>query len=146
MSPTIQKGDYILTDAWRYPSHKVVVGDIVILDIGDGTGVRYEKRVVGIAGDRIEIRDRVLYRNRIAISEPYIAEEDGAHFFGRDFGPTLVGAEQVFVLGDDRDNSKDSRWWGGIPTSQLHGRAEFVWLSIGAQGIRWDRIGKELHP
>jgi signal peptidase I len=146
MSPTVEKGEYFIADTWRYPAHQPMAGEIVILELADGTGVRYLKRIVGLPGDRIEIRDRVLYRNGKPVDEPYVRPLDAVHFYGRDFAITTVESGKVFVLGDNRDNSKDSRAWGMIPISQLRGRAQFLWFSRGNNGVLWNRIGTRLSP
>lgn len=146
MSPTVEKGEYFIADTWRYPAYQPTEGEIVVLELADGTSVRYLKRIVGLPGDQIEIRDRVLYRNGEAVDEPYVRPLDAAHFYGRDFGITTVEAGKVFVLGDNRDNSKDSRAWGTIPINQLRGRAQFLWFSKGANGVLWNRIGIRLSP
>jgi signal peptidase I len=72
MSPTIEKGDFVLTDSWRYRDHAAVVGDIVIVERPEKPGVKYIKRVVAIAGDSIETRDGHLYRNGQEVVEPYL--------------------------------------------------------------------------
>jgi signal peptidase I len=146
MSPTVEKGEYFIADTWRYPAHQPAEGEIVVLELADGTGVRYLKRIVGLPGDRIEIRDRVLYRNGEPVAEPYIQPLDDIHFYGRNFGLTTVEAGKVFVLGDNRDNSKDSRAWGAIPINQLRGSAQFLWFSKSTNGVLWNRIGTRLSP
>lgn len=146
MSPTVESGEYFIADTWRYSDQKPADGEIVVLELADGTGVRYLKRIVGIPGDRIEIRDRVLYRNGQPVAEPYVRPVDDSHFYGRNFGVTTVEAGNVFVLGDNRDNSKDSRDWGTIPINQLRGRAQFIWFSNSARGVLWNRIGERLSP
>jgi signal peptidase I len=146
MSPTVENGDYFVADTWRYPTHQPAEGEIVVLELADGTGVRYLKRIVGLPGDRIEIRGRVLYRNGAPVEEPYIRPPDNFHFYGRDFGLTTVESGKVFVLGDNRDNSKDSRAWGAIPIDQLRGRAQFLWFSKRNHGVLWSRIGTRLSP
>jgi signal peptidase I len=146
MAPTIENGDYFIADTWWYPSHQPVEGEIVVLELADGTGIRYLKRIVGVPGDRIEIRDRVLYRNGQPLAEPYVRPVDDIHFYGRNFGITTVEVGKVFVLGDNRDNSKDSRDWGAIPINQLRGRAQFLWFSKSRNGVLWNRIGTRLSP
>ena len=146
MSPTVEKGDYFIADTWRYPAHQPTEGEIVLLELADGTGVQYLKRIVGLPGDRIEIRDRVLYRNGDPVAEPYIQPLDGMHFYGRTFGSITVEPGKVFVLGDNRDNSMDSRAWGAIPINQLRGRAQFLWFSKSTNGVLWNRIGVRLSP
>jgi signal peptidase I len=146
MSPTVEKGEYFIADTWRYPAHQPADGEIVVFELADGIGVRYLKRIVGVPGDHIELRDRVLYRNGRPVAEPYIRQLDNIHFYGRNFGPTEVEAGQVFVLGDNRDNSKDSRDWGTIPIDQLRARAQFLWFSKTINGVLWNRIGTRLGP
>jgi signal peptidase I len=109
-------------------------------------GIKYVKRIVGVAGDRLEVRDAVLYRNGEAVIEPYLHAPVGYHTYGREYAPTLVGRGQVFVLGDYRDDSLDSRAWGPIPIDHLHGRAEYIWLSLAVGVDRWKRIGTLLRP
>jgi signal peptidase I len=88
----------------------------------------------------------VLYRNGQAVSEPYIHELVSYHPYGRDFGPTEVSPGTMFVLGDHRDNSLDSREWGPMPISHLHGRAQFIWLSMVDGSLHWNRVGIALKP
>ena len=146
MSPTIQKDDFFTVDSWWYHSHAPARGEIVVFTLGDGSGTHYVKRIVGVAGDHIEIRDSTLIRNGRPVSEPYLHSVDGDHHSGRNFGPVAVGENQVFVLGDFRDNSKDSRHWGVIPVSQVEGRAQFVWLSFSDGHFQGSRIGADLRP
>jgi len=146
MSPTIQNREFILADSWRYTHHSPSNGEIVVFERPGQPGIKYVKRIVGVPGDRVEARDAVLYRNGAAVTEPYLHALRPYIPYGRDFAPMLVGPGQVFVLGDYRDNSLDSRAWGPIPIDHLHGRAEYIWLSL-AQGVdRWRRIGVLLRP
>jgi signal peptidase I len=141
MSPTIERNETFMVDTWRYRHHSPSNGEIVVLEKPDQPGIKYVKRIVGVPGDRIEARDAVLYRNGEAVAEPYLHALSPYTAYGREFAPTLVGPGQVFVLGDYRDNSLDSRAWGPIPIDHLHGRAEYIWFSF-AQGVdRWSRIG-----
>jgi signal peptidase I len=146
MSPTIERDDFFLVNAWRYHHHAPAVGEVVVLNLNDGTGIKYVKRIVGISGDRIELRDSTLFRNGQPVNEPYVHLVSPLPSFGRDYGPIVVGPEQVFVLGDYRDNSMDSRKWGTIPISQLQGRAHFIWLSLAQGHFRANRIGIDLRP
>jgi signal peptidase I len=116
MSPTVENGEYFIADTWRYPAHQPAHGEIVVLGNGQ------------------------------AVAEPYIRPLDDNHFYGRNFGLTTVEAGKVFVLGDNRDNSKDSRFWDTIPINQLRGRAQFLWFSKSASGVQWNRIGAQLSP
>ena len=146
MSPTIERDDFFLVNAWRYHHHAPADGEVVVLNLNDGTGIKYVKRIVGIPGDRIELRDSTLFRNGQPVSEPYVHLVAPFPSFGRDYGPIVVGPDQVFVLGDYRDNSMDSRKWGTIPISQIQGRAHFIWLSLAQGHFRANRIGIDLRP
>ncbi len=146
MCSTLESGDFFIEDTWRYQEHAPARGEIVVFDRGDGSGVTYVKRILGLAGDRIELRNSVAYVNGQPVVEPYLHPKDGLHVFARDFGPMAVGPDEVFVLGDFRDNSLDSRRWGAIPVRQLHGRAQFIWFSYGDGNVRGIRIGNDLRP
>lgn len=146
MSPTIERDDFFLVDAWRYRHHAPAAGDIVVLHLNDGTGTKYVKRIVGIPGDRIELRDSALFRNGQPINEPYLHRVALFPSYGRDHGPIVVGPNQVFVLGDYRDNSIDSRKRGAIPLGQIQGRAQFIWLSLAEGHFQGNRIGIDLRP
>lgn len=146
MSPTINRDDFFLVDAWRYHHHAPAAGEVVVLNLNDGTGTKYVKRIVGIPGDRIELRDSALFRNGQPANEPYVHLVAPFPSYGRDYGPIVVGRNQVFVLGDYRDNSIDSRKWGTIPISQIQGRAQFIWLSLAEDHFQGNRIGIDLRP
>jgi signal peptidase I len=146
MSPTIERNEFFMTDTWRYKHHSPSNGEIVVFERPDQPGIKYVKRIVGVPGDRVEARDAVLYRNGEAVAEPYLHALRAYNPYGRAIAPTLVGPGQVFVLGDYRDNSLDSRAWGPIPIDQLHGRAEYIWLSLADGVDRWNRVGIQLRP
>jgi signal peptidase I len=146
MSPTIERNEFFMVNTWWYEHHRPLNGEIAVLEKPDQRGIKYVKRIVGVPGDRVEARDGVLYRNGEAVSEPYIHAMGAYRPYGREFGPTLVGPREVFVLGDYRDNSLDSRAWGPIPIDHLHGRAEYIWLSFADGVDRWSRVGIQLRP
>jgi signal peptidase I len=145
MSPTIELGDCFVVNTWQFHHDLPVDGDIVVLNLNDGTGTKYVKRVVGVPGDRIELRDSVLIRNGQPVSEPYVHPVASFPAYGRDYGPREVAPGQVFVLGDYRDNSIDSRKWDTIPINQIQGPVRFIWISFVNGSVRLDRIGKDLH-
>jgi signal peptidase I len=181
MNPTIVEGDRILVDknvyGWRVPFTTVRLtqgsdprrGDIVIFDSPED-GTTLVKRVIGLPGDSIEMRDERLLINGVALE--YGAEDladvasdselpratqalqhrysteklaDAAHAImllparpaARSFGPIVVPAGEYLVLGDSRDNSKDSRYIGFVPRSSIVGRAFRVAYSLDAE--RWYR-------
>jgi signal peptidase I len=146
MSPTMQEGDFFMSDSWRYNSHPPIIGEIVVLERHEEPGVKYVKRIVGLSGDQIEAKYGVLYRNGQAVVEPYIHVPVDDHPYGRDFGPIQVEAGHMFVLGDFRDNSRDGREWGSLPLTALRGRAQYIWLGSDARSFKWNRVGISLTP
>jgi signal peptidase I len=146
MSPTVELGDLVLVDTWRYRSHALAVGEIVIVERPENPGVKYIKRVVAVAGDRIEMRDGVLYRNGQTIAEPNVHAPAPHAGSPRTIYPSILGPDLIYVLGDYRDNSLDSRQWGPLTTSSLRGRAQYIWLSIDRRRVRWERVGTTLVP
>jgi signal peptidase I len=142
MSPTVEEGDFVLADSWRYRHHEPVIGEIVIVERPETRGVKYIKRVVAVGGDSVEMRDGVIYRNGQAIEEPYIHAPLPYSGSPRNFPPSTLAPGEIYVLGDYRDNSMDSRQWGPFRTSSLRGRVQYVWLSIDQNNrIRWQRLG-----
>jgi signal peptidase I len=105
----------------------------------DESKVNIIKRVIGLPGDTVEVRGRTVLINNEPYNEPYeVRWEEG----GRDhFGPVTVPADKVLLLGDNRDKSKDSRYWGDGPfldSDLIKGKAQVIYWSW----YSWDRIGK----
>ncbi len=139
MFPTLQQGDYIIVDTWVFGKTGPKVGDLVVFDIGDAAGTMYVKRIVGLPGDSLEIRDATLFRNGAAVDEPYLAVVDSAAGMGKEVEAITLGESQYFVLGDNRTRSKDSRYLGPVPAQRLHGVARLRWFSYD-DGARWERF------
>jgi signal peptidase I len=139
MSPTIQPGDHVMVDTWRYRSAVPRYGDLVVYDPRGRAGSRYLSRVVGVPGDEIELRDWKLYRNGYAVEEPYAKAGDGRWRSGANHGPVVLDDSSVFVLGDNRANAADSRMFGPIPLSLLRGRAVYRHFAYD-EGIQWNRF------
>ncbi len=155
-------------------------GDIVVFTYAEQAKVSYVKRVVGLPGDRIEIEngklivngEKLLYKELsenqsqallkdLSGSEFFKAVEEGAGEGARTllfqktqknnhFGPLIVPPQEVFLLGDNRDSSDDSRYWGSVPISRVEGQVVFIWLSLDWQvrlwenripTVRWNRTG-----
>ena len=170
MLPTLLVGDYVLVDRLTYgaaiesPGSTTCLftmpafrgprrGDVVVFRSSYGRGPEFVKRCVGLPGDTVLIR-----RGRVFINgEPF---DDPAGFAGdsiaartpasppEDFGPHVVAAGHVFVLGDNRNNSEDSRTVGDVALSALRGRVILVYWSRDpasaggwAAGVRWGRMG-----
>jgi len=159
--------------AFREPER----GDIVVFDSQTQEGVKVVKRLVGMPGDTLEMRRAMLYRGAVRQIEPYVqhidslsdpAEVEMRHWQldyllpevdretyhpSRDnWGPLVVPAGQYFVMGDNRDNSYDSRYWGFVNRRVIRGRPLFVYYSFDHDSwralpfltaIRWSRIGEQ---
>jgi signal peptidase I len=148
---------------WRLPGFREPTrGDVVIFDSVEEPGNKIVKRLVGIAGDTVEMRRGVLYRNGAALDEPYAVHATEppsetpdrrsqmrswqvAHFVGRDpdgywpdlndWGPLVVPIDSLFVMGDNRDSSYDGRYWGFLPRSNVVGTPMFIYYSYDGSGV-----------
>lgn len=160
MLETIQLGDHILVNKFIYgikipfidktlvhiknPEHD----DIVVFKPPHEPKKDYIKRVVGVPDDVIEIRNKELYRNGKHITAPYVIHTDpmiyprGAN--PRDnFGPVTVPKDHLFFMGDNRDSSLDSRYWGYVHYDKIKGKAFMIYWSWDKEDfhVRWKRIG-----
>jgi len=160
MKQTLQIGDHILVNKFIYGIklpylRKTIIpiktprrGDIVVFKYPVDPNKDFIKRVVGIPGDVIEIRDKQLYVNGQKVNHDYGVYTDprilGAHVRPRDnFGPVTVPQRSLFVMGDNRDESFDSRFWGFVDYKALNGKAFLIYWSWDKEnfGVRWDRLG-----
>jgi signal peptidase I len=116
---------------WREPHRQQIVVFRAPLP-GDPD---YIKRLIGLPGDRIEIRKGIVYLNGNELDEPYRAEPPSPN---DNFGPVTVPAGNYFVMGDNRDNSYDSRFWGFVPNANIIGTPVLVYMSIKAPDDAWD--------
>ena len=135
MEPTLLVGDHILIDKHIYRSNEPERGDIIIFQYPPDPKVAYVKRLIGLPGDTVEIIGRTVYINGAALKEKYAQFLDPSSVFDR-YGPLRVPPHQYFVLGDNRDNSQDSRFWGCIPRENLLGKPLIIYWSfeIGRDG------------
>jgi len=147
MEPTIFKGDRVLTDK-RSSTRSAQRGDLIIFLYPVDETKYFLKRVVAVAGDKVEIRDKKLFVNDRLQNEPYIIQNDDFIIPGsvqpRDnFGPVIVRPDSVFVMGDNRDHSYDSRFWGPVSKSKIRGKAIGIYWSWDKEKkeVRWERVG-----
>ena len=163
-------GTSLRLPAFAQPGHR----DVIVFAPPHDAGKHYVKRVVGGPGDVLEMRAKRLYLNHVQIDEPYVRHVDPgrdeyhpdmawqAEFLTEDldpasyrptrdtWGPIRIPEDHFFVLGDNRDNSEDSRYWGFVEREAVRGRPWFVYYSLdsssdGGAGwvgdVRWGRIG-----
>lgn len=132
MSPTIRNRDHILVNKRAYQNEKPARGDIIAF--GANQQRVMIKRVIGLPGDRIEIRRGTLYRNGKAIThEPYVKfqPQSGKKW---SYKSRIVQDEHLFVMGDNRDLSVDSKDFGTIPYENLIGKAFFIYFPFSRLG------------
>jgi signal peptidase I len=160
MKPTLLIGDHILVNKFIYgikipfwdkiiiPIKKPGRGDIVVFKFPEDPSKDFIKRVIGIAGDVIEIRNKQLYVNHKRMETLYGVYLDSSIISGsiqpRDnFGPVTVPPDSLFVMGDNRDHSYDSRFWGFVRLNALKGKAFIIYWSWDKDnfGVRWSRLG-----
>ena len=121
MVPTLEVGDRVLANKFIYRFTEPERRDIVVFDsVDEGDDQTLIKRVVGVAGDEIQLQSGVLYVNGEAQEEPYLNDPDRPQ---APYGPTVVPEGHIFVMGDNRGNSADSRVFGPLPLENLKGEA-----------------------
>ncbi|MFW6081236.1 MAG: signal peptidase I [Desulfosalsimonas sp.] len=163
MEPTLQVGDHILVNKFIYGVRLPVTnttiipvsaperGDIIVFEYPVEPDKDFIKRVVAVPGDVVEIRNKKVYVNGKR-ADDYPVKHNGEKMLPasgnqRDnFGPVTVPDGGYFVLGDNRDNSYDSRFWGFVQNSAIKGEAFIIYWSWDKEnfGVRWGRIGKML--
>lgn len=156
MVPTLLVGDHLLVEKITYRFREPKRGEIIVFKFPLDESKDYIKRVIGLPGDTIEVRGKEVYLNGKRIDEPYAVHLDPnvipREISPRDFfGPVKVPKDSYFVMGDNRDNSFDSRFWGFVPRRNIVGKALIIYFSINTKAknpvewIRWSRIGKLIH-
>ena len=169
MENTLLVGDFLFVNKLVYGSeidigaagHRLVYyrfpairqpqrGDVIVFRYPDDPSRDFIKRCVAVEGQTVEIRDKVLYVNDKAQVEPYIIHSDDRilpkEISARDnFGPTVVPKGHIFMMGDNRDNSHDSRFWGPLSLDLIKGKAMILYWSWDADRNmpRWNRL---FHP
>jgi len=120
MMPTLEVGDRVFVNKFIYRFAEPERGDIVVFESIEGSEQDLIKRVVAVPGDTVAVQNGVLFVNGQPQEEPYVNE---AFPDGSFFGPTTVPEDSVFVMGDNRGNSRDSRFFGPVSISNVEGEA-----------------------
>ena len=165
MEPTLLVGDYLLvnkfiygiripyTDVKLFQFKKPQRGDIIVFIFPLDPSKDFIKRVMGTEGEKLEIIHNKIYVNDRLIDDPWghFATNDfsGSYLRGMEnFGPVIVPKDSLFVMGDNRDNSEDSRFWGFLNANAVLGKAFIIYFSWNGNAenlfntVRWSRIGK----
>jgi signal peptidase I len=161
MKNTLQVGDHLLVNKFLYGTHipftHIILmklrdpkrGDIIVFKYPEDETKDFIKRVIGTPGDVVQIIAKKVYINGKPIPEPYTVYRDDQilpkSLDARDnFGPIFVPPHEYFMMGDNRDRSHDSRYWGFVDESKIIGKAMILYWSWDGDGssIRWDRIGR----
>jgi signal peptidase I len=160
MIPTLLIGDHILANKFIYgikipfSDRRVIVfkkperGDIIVFKYPENPKKDFIKRVIAKEGDVIQERDKTVYVNGKALIEPYTQHTDSIIKIGgsdpRDnFGPITVPEHKFFVMGDNRDQSYDSRYWGFVDINDIKGKALIIYWSWDPDDwVRFKRIGR----
>lgn len=132
MAPGIHDGDRILVEPWSYLVGDVSRGDVVVLQYPLDPRVDYIKRVIGVPGDHVVLADGYVWVNGELLTEPYVDDVDHSSYTS-----CIVDEGHVFVLGDNRPRSSDSREFGLVPVTFLRGRVDLrLWPLSRAGWIR----------
>ncbi len=163
MKETLLIGDHILVNKFLYgvklpfvsttiiPYKEPQQGDIVVFKFPEDPDKDFIKRVVGVAGDVVEGRDKKIFVNHEPLNHDYGIHKDSRIVPGNiqprdNFGPLVVPEKSLFVMGDNRDHSYDSRFWGFVNLKAVRGKAFLIYWSWDKSnfGVRWKRIGQML--
>jgi signal peptidase I len=172
MEPNLLVGDHLLVNKFVFapaatplermllPMRDIRRGDIVVFKFPEEPERDFIKRVVGLPGDTVELKQKQVLINGQKIEETYahyLLPQDEGDEHGYDvrakYGPVTVPAGHYFMMGDNRDNSQDSRYWGFLPAHYVKGRALFIYWSFeNSDGLmslltstRWSRLLHQIH-
>jgi signal peptidase I len=176
MEPNLLVGDHLLVNKFVFapaatgleravmPMRPVVRGDVVVFKYPEDPERDFIKRIVGMPGETIEIKGTQVLVNGTAIAQPFahflLPHDPAASSHEGDprehFGPVTVPAGHYFAMGDNRDNSQDSRYWGFLPAHFIKGRALMIYWSFASDdggsavtglvgGTRWSRLFHQIH-
>lgn len=129
MEPNLHHGEFVIVSKVNYKLGEPERGDVVVFDFPRNITQEYIKRIIGLPGDQIIIKDGQVYVNGEALVEPYLKMEPQYE------GEWVVEENELFVLGDNRNNSSDSHNWGMVPMENVVGEALLVYWPPGSWGL-----------
>jgi signal peptidase I len=158
MEPTLLVGDFLLVNKLIYastlspleekilPRRDIRRGDIIVFKYPNELSKDYVKRAIGFPGEKVQIWDKKVYINDVPLDEKYKVHSDGQILPStadvRDnYGPVIVPEGSIFAMGDNRDNSQDSRYWGFLPQSYVKGRPWVIYFSYRAESDAYQKTG-----
>jgi signal peptidase I len=162
MLPTLQIGDHLLVNKFIYGLRIPFVGgrffhwyppvrdDVVVFVYPQDRSKDFIKRVQGVPGDIVELRNKALYINGERVEDSHAFYEQAPERLARsprdNFGPETIPEGHVFVMGDNRDHSHDSRFWGFVPIDDILGKAFVLYWSWDSESFspRWSRLGMRI--
>jgi signal peptidase I len=164
MMDTLLIGDYILVNKFLFGAEIPLAdvhlpglrdpqrGDVVVFKYPNDETRDFIKRIIAIGGDTIQVRDNRVILNGQPLEEPYVrpgsltGSPSGQCSYGYACEPLKVPAGSYFVMGDNRDNSQDSRYWGFVRREKIRGKAFLIYWSWNGEGhwLRWRRLGQYL--
>ncbi|MGA3113895.1 MAG: signal peptidase I [Syntrophobacteraceae bacterium] len=167
MKSTLLPGDYILVNKFIYGIRIPFVGarmfsfkepkrgDVIVFIFPKDPSKDFIKRVIGVQGETVQIINGKIYINNMPITDPwgYFDKKEPPGFIEsvENFGPVVVPDRSLFVMGDNRNNSEDSRFWGVLPLDNVLGKAFIIYFSWNSTAenltdkVRWSRIGELIH-
>lgn len=141
MLPTLQIGDHILVNKFLYYFQPIQRGDIIVFKFPQDETRDFIKRVIGMPGDTVEVRGKQVLINGAPLDEPYAVYGDwpAGRFGEREkLGPLVVPPDRLFMMGDNRDHSMDSRVWGFLDVHKVKGKAFIVYFSVRSDDIPYN--------
>jgi signal peptidase I len=151
MMPTLLIGDHIIVNQDPYDMGRIKRGDIIVFKYPEDPRKDFLKRVIATEGDVIEGKNKKIFVNGKEITELYIQHSDNIIRTSRNdprdnFGPLTLPKDKLFMMGDNRDQSYDSRYWGFIDMRDIKGKALYIYWSWDpvSESVRWNRIGKNI--
>ena len=172
MKPNLLVGDHLIVNKFIFaptasaierallPMREIRRGDIIVFKFPEEPERDFIKRVIGLPGDTLELKNQTVHVNGQPLKEDYAhylfppaVDGQDSYDIRRKYGPVTVPEGHYFMMGDNRDDSQDSRFWGFLPQSYVKGRALFIYWSFdvpddgsgGGFAPRWGRLFHQIH-